>query len=95
MTGFDTVGDNTYIVPERERNYMNEREIKRNLNKHVKFTNRRLFIENADYILTGATIRRDESGFFYQAILQDVNNGNSVVVSKLEEIAAGEKGETT
>lgn len=68
---------------------MNEREIKRNLNKRVKFTNRRLFVENADYILVGATIRRNDEGFFYQAILQDVNNGNSVVVCKLEEIAAG------
>ena len=68
---------------------MTEREIKRNLNKLVRFTNKRLFIENADYILAGATIRRNESGFFYQAILQDVNNGNSVLVCKLEEITAG------
>lgn len=73
---------------------MTEREIKRNLNKLVRFTNKRLFIENADYILAGATIRRNESGFFYQAILQDVNNGNSVLVCKLEEITAGEKGKT-
>lgn len=65
---------------------MTEREIKRNLNKRVRFTNKRLFVENADYILAGATIRRNESGFFYQAILQDLNNGNSVLVCKLEDI---------
>ncbi|WP_124098343.1 hypothetical protein [Ruminococcus sp. Marseille-P6503] len=65
---------------------MIEREIKRNLNKRVILTNERLYIEGADFILAGAVIRRNGEGFFYQAILQDLNNSNSVLVCKLEDI---------
>lgn len=65
---------------------MTEREIKRNLNKHVILTNERLYIKGADFILVGAVIRRNVKDFFYQAILQDLRNGNSVLVCKLEDI---------
>lgn len=65
---------------------MTERKIKRNLNKRVILTNERLYIESADFILVGAVIRKNGNDFFYQAILQDLNNGNSVLVCKLEDI---------
>lgn len=65
---------------------MTERKIKRNLNKRVILTNERLYIKGAEFILVGAVIRRNDKGFFYQAILQDISNGNSVLVCKLEDI---------
>lgn len=65
---------------------MTEREVKRNLNKPVRLTNERLYIEGSDFILVGAVIRRNGKDFFYQAILQDLRNGNSVLVCKLEDI---------
>lgn len=65
---------------------MTERDIKRNLNKRVRYTNRRLHIENAEYILSGAMIRLGDSGFYYQAELTDVRGEKSVVICKLEEI---------
>lgn len=67
---------------------MTERDIKRNLNKRVRFTNRRLHIENAEYILSGAVIRLGDSGFYYQAELTDVKSENSLIYCALEEVEA-------
>lgn len=61
-------------------------QVKRNLGKPVRFTNRRLYIENSRYILTGCIIRRGEHGFFYQAELQDINHKNSLIICSLDEI---------
>lgn len=64
-------------------------EVKRNLNRTVNYTDRMHGIES-DYILTGCILRRSESGFFYQAELQDMK-ANSVVICGLEDVRA--KGE--
>ena len=65
---------------------MTEREIKRSLNKPVRFTNKKLYIEGATYILTGAVIRLGVDGFFYRAELTDPTTKNSVIYCRLEEI---------
>lgn len=67
---------------------MTELEIKRNLNKPVKLTNPKLYIEGSEYILTGATIRKDDKTgeFYYQAELQDKANENSILICRLEDI---------
>lgn len=67
---------------------MKETEIKRSLNKPVRFTNPKLYTEGAEYVLTGAVFRRDKKTgeFFYQAELTDRNVKNSVIYCRLEEI---------
>ena len=64
---------------------MTPADIKRNLNKPVIFHESRYGNEHK-YILTGATIRRGEDGFFYQAELTDVTFNCSIVICRLEEI---------
>lgn len=61
-------------------------EIKQNLNRPVRFTNRRLYIEGGVYILTGATIRLGDGGFYYQAELTDPRHRQSLIVCRLDEI---------
>ena len=51
---------------------MTERDIKRALGKRVRLTDPKLHIAGAEYILSGAVIRRGERGFYYQAELTDV-----------------------
>lgn len=60
---------------------MKPNEIRENLNRPVRFTNLRLYVEGAEYILSGAVFRRDpKSGeFFYQAELTDRNVKHSVI----------------
>lgn len=67
---------------------MTELEIKRNLNKPVRLTNPKIYIENSEYILTGATIRRNTNtgDFYYQAELQDISNSKSILICRLEDI---------
>lgn len=65
---------------------MTEREIKRNLNRPVRFTNPKLYAVDKPYLLTGATIRLGEKGYFYQAELNDMTTGNSVIICRLDEI---------
>lgn len=67
---------------------MNPTEIRAALNNPVRFTNPKLYIENAEYILTGAVFRRDKKTgeFFYQAELTDRTAKHSVIYCKLEEI---------
>lgn len=67
---------------------MQPTEIRAALNSPVRFTNPKLYIENAGYILTGAVFRRDrQTGeFFYQAELTDPTTKNSVIYCRLEEI---------
>jgi hypothetical protein len=67
---------------------MKETEIKRSLNKPVRFTNPKLYIDGAEYVLTGAVFRRDtKTGeFFYQAELTDKNVKHSVIYCGLNEI---------
>ena len=67
---------------------MTEREIKRSLNRPVRFTNPKLYTEGAEYILSGAVFRRDKKTgeFYYQAELTDRNLKHSVIYCRLEEI---------
>lgn len=67
---------------------MNPTEIRAALNNPVRFTNPKLYIENAEYILTGAVFRRDKKTgeFFYQAELTDRNVKHSVIYCGLNEI---------
>ena len=64
---------------------MKATDIKRNLNKSVIFKEARYGNEHK-YILTGATIRLGEEGFFYQAELTDVTFNRSIVICRLDEI---------
>ena len=64
---------------------MTPAEIKHNLNKPVTFKEARYGNEHK-YILTGATIRLGEEGFFYQAELTDVTYNRSIVICRLDEI---------
>lgn len=65
---------------------MRPEQIKANLNRPVRFTNPRLYIENAEYILTGAVFRLGKQGFYYQAELTDRTTKNSVLIVGLDEI---------
>lgn len=65
---------------------MRPEQIKSNLNKTVRFTNPRLYIENAEYILTGAVFRLGKQGFYYQAELTDRTTKNSLMYVSLDEI---------
>ena len=67
---------------------MQPHEIRAALNQPVRFTNPKLYIDGAEYALTGAVFRRDtKTGeFFYQAELTDKNVKHSVIYCRLEEI---------
>lgn len=64
---------------------MTPAEIKHSLNKPVTFKEAR-YGNKHKYILTGATIRLGEEGFYYQAELTDVTFNRSIVICRLEEI---------
>jgi hypothetical protein len=67
---------------------MQPSEIRAALNLPVRFTNPKLYIEGAEYMLTGAVFRRDRrtGEFYYQAELTDPTTNNSVIICRLEEI---------
>lgn len=68
---------------------MKPNEIKPNLNKKVICKNAQAGIE-AEYILTGAIFRRRGNEFYYQAELQDIKNGNSLLICSLDDVEAAE-----
>ena len=64
---------------------MNIADVKANLNRNVRLE---IPIHNidAEYMLTGCVIRKNESGdFYYQAELKDLNS-NSLVIAALENV---------
>lgn len=65
---------------------MKPEEIRQNLNKPVRFTDPKLYIENAEYILTGAIFRLGEQGYYYQAELTDRKCKNSLLICELDKI---------
>lgn len=67
---------------------MQPSEIRAALNLPVRFTNPKLYVEGAEYILTGAVFRRDRrtGEFYYQAELTDPTTEHSVIYCRLEEI---------
>ena len=64
---------------------MTPADIKRNLNKPVIFREHRYGNEHK-YILTGATIRLGQDGFYYLAEITDTTYNKSVVICGLEDI---------
>lgn len=72
---------------------MKPNEIRENLNRPVRFTNPKLYIEGAEYILTGAVFRRDPrtGEFYYQAELTDRTTKHSVIYCRLGEIERSDK----
>ena len=66
-------------------------EIKRYLNRPVRFTNPKIYIENAEYILSGAVFRLGERGYYYQAELTDLTTKNSVMYCSLDDIEGVEE----
>ena len=67
---------------------MTPADIRSALNRPVRFTNPKLYIEGAEYVLTGAVFRRDRmtGEYFYQAELTDPTTKHSVIYCRLEEI---------
>ena len=59
-------------------------EIKQTLGKKVRFVNERLYLDT-EYIFIGGVIRRNETGFFYQAELRDIKS-NSIMVCDLNDV---------
>ena len=64
-------------------------EVKKSLNRKVTF-------RNAQYTLTGCTIRKDKktNQFYYQAELQDTSTQLSLVYARLEEVNNGDNNKT-
>lgn len=61
---------------------MEAQDIKRNLNRFVKYKDR-----SNTYQLTGGIIRKDKDGKeYYQAELTDTKHGRSIVICKLDDI---------
>lgn len=70
---------------------MTPEEIKKNLNKRVHFRSDKLGLDT-DYLLTGAIFRRGKRGFYYEAELQDIKHGRSIIIARLEEIEEIKEG---
>lgn len=61
-------------------------EVKRNLNKKVHIKDGKNYLDN-DYLFTGCILRLDsKKGFYYQAELQDLKQGRSIMICKLEDV---------
>jgi hypothetical protein len=54
----------------------------------VRFTNRKLYLENVDYVFTGAIFRKNPKtgDYYYQAELTDIKNTHSVIICGLDDI---------
>jgi hypothetical protein len=65
---------------------MQPSEIRAALNLPVRFTNKKLYIEGAEYMFTGAIFRKGWKGFYYQAELTDMTVKNSVLICGLNDI---------
>ena len=62
-------------------------EIRNNLNRYVRYTSAKLGIDGV-YRLTGAIIRRNEKGCYYQAELQELNDKKAIIICSLKDITA-------
>lgn len=60
-------------------------EVKKNLNKKVKYKD-----SAGAYKLTACILRKNENGFFYQAELLDLKSGRSALICRLEDIQESE-----
>lgn len=65
---------------------MDIRDVKKNLNRRVRYSDPRLYIEGTEYIFSGCIIRSNGTGFYYQAELTDIRHGNSLLICGLENI---------
>lgn len=68
---------------------MSPNEIKQYLNKPVRYKDDKSGID-ALYMLSGATIRKNEKGCYYQAELQAMNGSRSITICKLEDVSPAE-----
>lgn len=65
---------------------MKPEDIRKNLNKPVKYKNERLYIDGI-FVLTGGIFRKKDNGnCYYQAELTDRHNANSVIICNMEDI---------
>lgn len=71
---------------------MTTEQIRQNLNRPVRFTDPKLCVEGAEYILTGAIFRLGENGFYYQAELMDKTTKHSLIYCSLDRIEPIEEG---
>lgn len=66
---------------------MNIAEVKKNMNRIVKFNSPKHHIKDEDYILTACIFRQKENGeYYYLAELTDAKQKKSVVIVSLDEI---------
>lgn len=61
-------------------------ELKKNLNRKVKYSNAKLFLNHTEYLLTGCMIRKGDNGFYYTAELQSIQQPKSIMHVPLEEV---------
>jgi hypothetical protein len=67
---------------------MKPADIRQALGHIVRFTNRKLYLENVDYVFTGAIFRKNPKtgDYYYQAELTDIKNTHSVIICGLDDI---------
>ena len=65
---------------------MKSKEAIKCLNEKVLLNNPKLYMENKEYILRSLILRKDESGYFYQAEIQDTVQPKSVMICRLEDL---------
>lgn len=62
-------------------------EVKKNMNRLVKFNSPKQHIKNGSYILTACILRQKNNGdYYYLAELTDALQKNSVIIASLNEI---------
>lgn len=66
-------------------------EITQNLNKKVKLTNRHLYLENEEFLLTSCVVWKDKKGMVrYSVEVTELANCRSVIRCRIEDIEAAE-----
>ncbi len=65
---------------------MGIKDVKSNLNRHVKLKDK-----DGDYVLSGYILRKGKKDFIHQAELQDLKCGHSIVIAPLENVNEKEK----
>ncbi len=65
---------------------MKSKEAIKCLNEKVLLNNPKLYMENREYIMRAVILRKDESGYFYQAEIQDTVQPKSVIICRLEDL---------
>lgn len=62
-------------------------EVKKNMNRIVKFSSPKQHIKNGSYILTACILKQSDNGeYYYLAELTDVNQKKNVVITSLDDV---------